>query len=289
MANASGRKVDTTHLSWEQTAERLIFHRDTQAHFMRWSHVLKYLQNSKHRGEARVLELGCGKELPLPRLLYSNKCVPKAYCGVDYRKNLDRPEMLAKVIESGKFNFKLLPSQDAATVSKEQIGFTPDVIVSFECIEHVEPLHARNILLNARYLLATGGVMFLSTPCYDANVGAADNHVSEITYQALGSLLEDLGFTIDGVWGTFASIRDYETALAKQYGKAGTDIFNKLREYYDTNILANVFAPLFPEHSRNALWQLSYDPQTSLDRRYPPLADVKGPWTSSAAWATLAG
>jgi 2-polyprenyl-3-methyl-5-hydroxy-6-metoxy-1,4-benzoquinol methylase len=284
VANARNKNVDTTHLSWESTADRLIFHRDTQAHFLRWSHVLKHLQNSKNRGKSKILELGCGKELPLPRLLYSNRCVPSAYCGVDYRKNLDQPDMLKKVIADGKYNFKTIAGQDAATVTLEQIGFTPDVIVSFECLEHVEPAHIRRILKHARSLLSDDGVFFMSTPCWDPSVGAADNHVSEVTFEAMSALLQDVGFVVKNVWGTFASIKDYEDALIREYGDAGRLMFNKLRDYYDTNILANIFAPLFPQYSRNALWELE-----KADKiRKPQLTAIDGQWTSSDKWEELA-
>lgn len=289
MPNAHGRAVDTTHLSWEATAERLIFHRDTQAHFLRWSHVLKYLQ--KHRGALHILELGCGKEMPLARMLYSNRSLPASYTGVDYRRMVV-PDMLTKVVADGKFNLTLLDQTDAATVNDPE-GGRWDVLVSFECIEHVEPGHTRTILSNALNLLQPDGVFFLSTPCFDPAVGAADNHVSEPTYEALGALIEDLGWVIEGHWGTFASIKDYEPHITKRYGEDVHNAFRLLREYYDTNILANVFAPLFPDKSRNCLWQLRHPDNSRWfgkappARQFPPLETVDGPWTSSEKWQDL--
>lgn len=32
--------------------------------------------------------------------------------------------------------------------------------------------------------------------------------------------------------------------------------FETLKEYYDSNLLSNLMAPMFPEHSRNTLWVL---------------------------------
>ena len=33
-------------------------------------------------------------------------------------------------------------------------------------------------------------------------------------------------------------------------------MFESLHEYFDVNLLANLMAPMFPEQSRNCLWQL---------------------------------
>ena len=35
-----------------------------------------------------------------------------------------------------------------------------------------------------------------------------------------------------------------------------TEVFNRLRQYYDTNALAVMMAPLYPEASRNNIWIL---------------------------------
>ena len=46
MANARGKKVDTTYLSIDNAEERGFLHRDYIAHCLRWSHVVKYLGTS---------------------------------------------------------------------------------------------------------------------------------------------------------------------------------------------------------------------------------------------------
>ena len=33
-------------------------------------------------------------------------------------------------------------------------------------------------------------------------------------------------------------------------------LFNKLNKYYDSNIISIIFAPLYPEKSRNVMWHL---------------------------------
>ena len=60
-------------------------------------------------------------------------------------------------------------------------------------------------------------------------------------------------FIIERKYGTFASIRDYKEDLHDWQ----IPMFEALREYYDTNLLSNLMAPIIPpEHARNCLWVL---------------------------------
>lgn len=303
MANARGKGIDNTHLSIDQAEARGFIHRDYIAHCLRWTHVAKYLGQSQRYKTARVLDIGCGVDLPLPRLLYSSRYIVSDYVGVDYNKaakfNLDAFHTGKFPIQAyGQVNFP----EDVVIDSKYyQIAINgrtapqpgkivhelPTVITCFEVLEHVEPAHSRAMLEKMRELLlpTPGAVAFISTPCYDANVGAAANHVNEMTYQALGALIEDLGFGIQGVWGTFASQRDYKAKLLQDYDAVA--LWNRLSEYYDSNYLATLFAPLYPELSRNALWRIS--PEPTLERKFPALSEVPGPWSSSELWPQLAG
>ena len=87
------RLLDKTFLSLDLAEERRLVHRDYIAHCFRWSHVVKFL-NQKHRyKDAVVLDVGCGKEMPLAKLLYVNKMTPTYYVGVDANK-FEIPEML---------------------------------------------------------------------------------------------------------------------------------------------------------------------------------------------------
>lgn len=271
MANARGKHVDKTHLSLDLAEERLLIHRDYLAHCLRWSHVVKWA--IKHRATGlRVLDVGCGKEVPLARALYVNKIGAEVYVGVDANK-LEVPEML----RGKKFPLRLI-SGDAAKLTKKELGFAPNLVTCFEVAEHMELEHWQAVLKNIHVLLANDGTFIMSTPCF--NGSAAGNHVNELTYQACGALLEDAGFTIEAVYGTFASIKDYEEALLSDYGAAAVTMFMKLREYYDTNVLAILWAPLFPEHSRNALWRCRKMVKGDASA-FPPLSTVQRPWGSS--------
>ena len=93
-------------------------------------------------------------------------------------------------------------------------------------------------------------------------------------------VLEDTGFEIEGHWGTFASMKDYKDELTP----AQREVWDQLRDYYDTNYLATVMAPLVPQHSRNVLWQLK---PGNVNRQFPALRDVEGRWGSSEEWEKL--
>jgi len=103
---------------------------------------------------------------------------------------------------------------------------------------------------------------YLSTPNYDPVVGAAGNHtydsgdgrgvaVQEFTHEEIQTHVLKY-FDIERKWGTFASQKDYKPLLEGWK----LEMYNGLKEYYDSNIVANIMAPFFPEHARNTLWEL---------------------------------
>jgi len=283
MAGNPGREIDKTHLSIDMAEERCIIHRDYLAHCLRWSHVARHvgkLQASKHH--VCVLDVGCGREVPLAKTLYTNRMAPYGYLGVDANV-LETPHMLRRLEW-----LELLGGTDFTQVDTTKLvagprGMEPNVVVCFECLEHVAPSKCREMVVKMRdvLVLSLSGRLFVSTPCW--NGSAADNHVNEMTYEALGALLEDVGLRVRGVWGTFASIGDYQKLLTD----AQREMFVKLHEYYDTNALSVLFAPLFPEVARNCLWELVLDGNVS--RRFPRLSETPGPWSQHPDWRELAG
>ena len=74
----------------------------------------------------------------------------------------------------------------------------------------MEPAKCIAILDHLPNFLRPCSISWFSTPCYDEKVGAAKNHVNEMTYECFGSLLEEMGYKIHNHWGTFASIKDYK-------------------------------------------------------------------------------
>lgn len=244
------REFDKTHLSIDTAEERGLVHRDYIAHCFRWSHVIKHLYGQRRYQTARILDIGCGKETPLAKSLYANKMSGAAYCGVDLNK-IELHDMLVKARDNGKLDIHIMPQTSALDLTLANIPFRPNVITNFETFEHMNPAAARRSLEVCFELLSDDGDMFFSTPAWNGK--AAANHINETTYEAMGFILQDIGFVINDNFGTFASISDYKDE-AESWGLG--DAFDRLREYYDTNTLATIFAPLFPAHSRNVLWHL---------------------------------
>lgn len=295
MANARGKAIDNTHLSIDTAEARGFIHRDYIAHCLRWSHVIKDLGAGQQYKTARILDIGCGKDIALAKTLYSSRFITEHYLGLDVNKS---STLDMSPFHTGKFPLDVYGSVDFASDDVEvcpaldgddayvsvagDVYPIPNVVTCFEVIEHVEPKHAIAILKKIReILLLSKGFAYISTPCYDPHTGAAANHVNEITYHALEAKLEDLGFYITGVWGTFASIKDYKDKLGYEFDQL-PEIFDKLRSYYDVNYLATIFAPLFPADSRNCLWKICATDIPSDGSRL--IQDVPGPWGSSEKW-----
>lgn len=301
MARNPDRAIDKTSLSIDQAEARGFIHRDYIAHCLRWSHVCKYLHGSGRYKTARILDVGCGKELPLAKLLHSSRLAPVDgwYVGVDPNA-LPMPQQFAKSswqpVLFEKTNVLDLTAENMLAKFPQLVDVLrpPNVLVCFEVLEHVQPAMARQMLHKFRELLAPDGVAFISTPVWDPRVGAADNHVNEMRFHALGRVILDAGFSIDYVWGTFASQRDYKAEMTEWTGME--NIFDALSEYYDSNYLATVFAPLFPERSRNCLWRLKPLAKGELYFGNWPMPsweamedDGVAPWTSSPNWRDLKG
>tara|TARA_B100000131_G_scaffold207703_1_gene199809 strand:+ start:1048 stop:1938 length:891 start_codon:yes stop_codon:yes gene_type:complete len=283
MANARGKEIDNTHLSIEQAEARGFIHRDYIAHCLRWTHVAKYLHLQARYKSARIIDIGCGKDMPLVRMLYTSRIAPSKYLGIEYNK-MEIPDMF----KNSSFKPDLISGTDFTKIVPGEVpgGLQYNYSTCFEVLEHVEPIKAIEILQHLPKFLSENSVSWFSTPCWDEKVGAAANHVNEMTYQAFGSLLEEMGYKILNHWGTFASIKDYKDKLLKNFD--WNIMFTKLREYYDSNYLATIFAPMFPEHSRNCIWETQYVGKlTNEERQFPQITKIEGRLGSSERWREI--
>ena len=280
--NKYGRSIDKTFLSIDKAEERGLIHRDYIAHCLRWSHVADFIRKKKRWLTADVVDIGPGKELPLAKTLYVNRTPPKTYTAIDVSK-IEMPSMFDN--SSWKPTY-ILEETDAAELSPDNLYVRPNIVTCFEVIEHVEPGHARNILKRIQQWLTTedNARAFISTPNWDPKVGAAGNHVNEMDHQALGALIEDLGFGIHARHGTFASQKDILPKMSVEE----KHLFQCLSRYYDSNYLSTIFAPLFPAQSRNCLWVLTKERNYHM-RKFPNLRNLPHVWTSSEKWRELDG
>jgi cyclopropane fatty-acyl-phospholipid synthase-like methyltransferase len=245
-------KYNTTDLDPEKTFERHVFHRDQFAHYLRWTHILK---------ETRINEVtcdfGCGKG-SLLEVLYRNRFKQKRYVGIDIRKKtIQQAQEKYADVDWAEFiaDDLILPQTNLSEIQADRV-------CSFEVAEHVGKQNIDAFLTHFRECGNDNATYYLSTPNYNEKVGAAGNHtydsgdgrgvaVQEFEHSELQAHIEKY-FDIQNKFGTFASIAHYKDHMNEWQ----TEMFNNLKEYYDTNILSNLMAPFFPEQSRNTLWVL---------------------------------
>jgi hypothetical protein len=262
MPNEYGKSIDKTYLSIDNAEERGFLHRDYIAHCLRWSHVVKFMQEKHRFKEAMILDIGCGKEAPLLKTLYTSRLLPAFYWGVDYGKI----EILDNILALTKYCPERIWLSE--TTNFMDVNFTTIVndlkarhidyfntIVMFEVLEHVEKEAGIQLLEHIQEFMCKDTVFFMSTPCYDGANKAA-NHVYEWGYRELKEQLLSMDFKIRNHWGTFASLKDYVNEPEFD-GLSLRKAFDLLRSYYDVNLLSVIFAPMIPQFSRNCLWELS--------------------------------
>ena len=241
------KNYNVTQLNPGDNFERHVYHRDMFAHYLRWTHVLNIARIGMN-----ILDVGCGTG-GLYEVFYRNRYKPTNYTGVDVR---------LKTIENNKLKFKMATWLNLDIVNDLLPVNKWDIIASFEVMEHIGKTNGPKFLTNIKKVMGSKTTLLISTPCYDSQVGAADNHTfdagdgqgiipQEYTYQELRDLLERY-FKIETVFGTFASQKDYKPILNDWQNK----MFNHLVTYYDSNLVSNLMAPFFPEKSRNCLWVL---------------------------------
>lgn len=244
------KRYNTTDLNPETSFERHVFHRDQFAHYLRWTHVL----NQAKIGE-NICDFGCGSG-NLLEVLYRNKFRQARYVGIDIRE-----KTIAKAVE--KFQMVDWAEFYVADLVKNDFDFESikaDRVCSFEVLEHVGKQNAHNFLMNFKACGHDNATYYLSTPNFDETVGAAGNHtydsgdgrgiaLQEFEHEELQEILS-AHFEIVKKFGTFASYRDYRPHMNDWQ----REMLEVLKEYYDSNLISNIMAPMFPEYSRNTLW-----------------------------------
>ena len=287
-----------THLSVETAMQRVQLHRDYIAHAARYSHIVgKYFLSTAVRklndgNGPSVLDIGCGPEVQLLNSLHCNRSKISEYVGLEAAGKFKESGLarLQKTVLPGKSNSiknVLLVAQADFLTHEFEEGKTFDTLICLEVVEHVQPYQANQFLHRARTLMHDDSVLWVSTPCYCEKTGAADNHPNEMTYEALGALMEDLGFAIEEKYGTFASQKDYKHLIGTEIPK---DFYDKLAAYYDTTLVSNMLAPIVgPQYSRNAMWKLKKTQTRDYQRQFPTLLQVPGPWSNNPEWKELMG
>jgi len=126
-----------------------------------------------------------------------------------------------------------------------------DTITCFEVIEHMEVEDGHTLLTNIRALMDQRSTLYLSTPVF--NGAAAVNHIHEYEIEELQNLIEEAGLKVKKRWGTFAS----KPEIVKAMSDEEVSIFERLGQYYSGEVMSIMFAPLYPDFSRNNLWEVT--------------------------------
>ena len=239
-------KYNCTELNPSKNFERHVYHRDQFAHYLRWTYALNLLRRNMN-----VLDFGCGSG-QLLEVIYRNRLKAAEYTGYDIRKRTINNNN--KTYE--KLDWANFKQVDLCNPDLEPTHCQYDLICSFEVAEHIGKHNIDTFLRNIVKHMNKDTILLLSTPCFDARVGAAKNHiidgeVGEFGYEELKHILVKY-FTIEEHFGTFASQRDYKPEMNEHQLK----MFNQLNKYYDANLVSILFAPLFPHKSRNCIWRL---------------------------------
>ncbi len=234
------REFDNTSLTAKSHGHQV--HRDYAAHYFRWGFVKKFLK----RGMT-VLDVGCGEDTPLIKSLAGGPGViahlPKRYVGIDYNEIKNPPNRPWAEFITGVNFIK----DHKKILGDEQF----DLIVNLEVIEHMDKKNGLKLLKAMRTHLKPGGKIFLSTPIF--NGSAAANHIHEYEAQELMDHFKKAKLVVVDRWGTFASCNDIKKVLTKEQRKD----YDRLRTFYDNDVAACFYAPLYPDASRNNAWLLS--------------------------------
>lgn len=242
------RDYDTTQL--REAGHGRTLHRDYSAHFFRWSFARRFITPKDS-----VLEVGCGEDKPLSKILTGGAAAHvHSYVGVDLNKL--KPSNSQRLEFIGEFNFNDNYKQ---LLKMKPQGF--DVVVHLEVIEHMKVEHGNKLLKGCFECLKPGGVMLMSTPCYDG-IRHAANHIHEYTVSELHKATEKAGFVVERRFGTFMDIKHIGKGPANEFILGSSSLDNRmvkalrdaLSEYFDNDAISNIFGPLYPDHSRNNLW-----------------------------------
>ena len=256
-AAATGRtddgKFDKTHLSPEK-AWRI--GRDYLAHCIRYGFPMKVIKEHVGAG-GRILEMGCGKEIPLFRTLTCDHSAvkyykPSVYVGADLNTIQYRPRITG-------CETTILPKTDIT--SEEGAAKVPDVpfdvVVSFEVLEHMDKPDGHRFL-DAMFAFARrkaeregeDGLIILSTPVNGGKI--AKNHIYEWQQSELRRAFEKRGGVIEGEYGTFSNLRD----LAAAMDDTETEVWNRLARYHSPHTLSCIFSAMHPDAARNIAWKV---------------------------------
>ena len=250
-----GNTFNLTHLSPLKEAGRGRFiHRDFNAHLWRANFVAMMLHKHPDRERAAVLDIGCAPDWLLLTCLHSNGCAPGYFKGMDARDCLPTmPSLKSTRVEFEQGDVTVGMPTGYVIDDDDPYGCMRlwDMVVCMEVIEHMSRENGIKLLDNIEAIMQPQTTLIFSTPCFDEKVGMAESHMYEWKYLELKEELEKR-FYIEDHFGTFISLKDYVKDMTPEELR----LLNRLKSYYNSALVSNMMAPLYPEKSRNCLWVL---------------------------------
>lgn len=246
----SGR-YDRSHLSPEK-AYRL--GRDYLAHCLRYGWPMNVIREHIGAG-ARILEMGCGKEIPMFRALTCDHSAvmyykPSLYVGADLNSISYRPEITG-------CNTIVLPQTNIIDNPSAMPDSPFDLIVSFEVLEHMDKPDGERFLDK---MVEYAGrkpqreskpcTILLSTPVNGGSI--AKNHMYEWHRSELRRAWEKRGAKVVREFGTFSNLAELLHVLTP----AERVVWNSMAEYHSPHTLSCFFSAMHPEAARNIAWHV---------------------------------
>lgn len=240
-------RYDRSHLSPER-AYRM--GRDYLAHCIRYGWPMRVVRESIGPG-AKIIEVGCGEEIPFFRALTCDHSAVKHYkpdlfVGVDLNPIKYNPQVAGcRTVVLPRTNLLDHPE----LVPDEHF----DLVLSFEVLEHMDKPQGEqflDLLVGLARRKPSGGTILLSTPVNDGFI--AKNHIYEWRLSELQRAWEKRGCKVVSRHGTFAN-------LSRLIGVLTADeraVWNRLAQYHGPHTLSCVFAALHPGAARNVAWRV---------------------------------
>lgn len=246
-----GGRYDRSHLSPEK-AYRL--GRDYLAHCLRYGWPMNVIREHVGPG-GRILEMGCGKEIPMFRALTCDHSAvvhykPTLYVGADLNEIQYRPEITG-------CRSIILPRTNIIDNPSAMPDEPFDIIVSFEVLEHMDkPDGERFLDAMVRYARRKPEregkpcIILLSTP---VNGGAiAKNHIYEWQRSELRRAWKKRGARVVREFGTFSNLAE----LVHRLTPAEREVWNSMVDYHSPHTLSCFFSAMHPEAARNIAWHV---------------------------------
>ncbi len=244
-------RYDRSHLSPEK-AYRI--GRDYLAHCMRYGWPMEVVRQYIGAG-GRILEMGCGKEIPFFRMLTCDHSAvklykPALYVGADLNEIQYRPEITG-------CRTVVLPRTNIIDHPTAMPADPFDLVISFEVLEHMGKDDGERFL-DAMVGFAMRkpaeekkvGRILLSTPVNGGTI--AKNHVYEWRRSELRRAWERRGCRVIEEFGTFSNIIELCEVLTPEEHV----VWNRMARYHSPHTLSCFFSVTHPEAARNIAWHV---------------------------------